>query len=94
MVLPERTLESRLKPFSDCIPVLGETWTRLLSQAAAGMTLAVVVPVPLNASVAGRGSVHLRNAIAKVNDGDYEERSAQRARPSMPGAMAGRPRPR
>ena len=61
------------KPFSDCIPVLGETWTRLLSQAAAGMTLAVVVPVPLDASVAGRVGVHLRNAIAKVNDGEYED---------------------
>jgi len=59
--------------FSECITVVGETWKRLLSQAAAGMSLAVVVPVPLDQSTAGRVGKHLRDAIAKDNDGEYED---------------------
>ncbi len=59
--------------FSECITVLGEAWVRLLSQAAAGMSLAIVVPVPLDQSTAGRVGKHLRDAIAKVNDGENED---------------------
>lgn len=59
--------------FSDHITVLGETWERLLSQVAAGMSLAIVVPVPLDQSTAGRVGKHLRDAIARVNDGQYED---------------------
>jgi hypothetical protein len=61
------------RPFQDSIPILRETWVRLLNQAAAGMSLAVVVPVPLDASTAGRVGKYLREAIAKVNDGKCED---------------------
>lgn len=57
--------------FSDTITVLSETWKRLLAQSAAGMSLAVVVPVPLDKTAAGRVGRHLRDAIDKVNDGEY-----------------------
>ncbi len=35
------------------------------------MSLAVVLPVPLDASAAGRVGRHLREAIRKVNNGEY-----------------------
>lgn len=59
--------------FSDTMTILGETWDRLLSQAAAGMSLAIVVPVPLDQSAAARVGKNLRDAIAKVNADDYED---------------------
>lgn len=59
--------------FSNTVTVLAETWERLLSQAAAGTSLAIVVPVPLDQSTAGRVGKHLRDAITKVNAGEYED---------------------
>jgi hypothetical protein len=56
--------------YQDTITVLGEVWQRLLAQSAAGTSLAVVVPVPLDKSTAGRVGRHLRDAIDKVNDGE------------------------
>jgi hypothetical protein len=38
---------------------------------SAAASLAVVVPVPLDASAAARVGVHLREAIRKVNNGEY-----------------------
>ena len=51
----------------------GEVWERALKNANAGMSLAVVVPVPLDRSTAGRAGVHLREAIRKVNAGEYSD---------------------
>jgi hypothetical protein len=59
------------RSFQDSVQVYAEAWVRLLNQAAAAMSLAIVVPVPLNASAAARVGKHLRDAIGKVNDGQY-----------------------
>lgn len=57
----------------DSVAVQGEVWERLLTQANAGMSLAVVVPVPLDRSTAGRAGAHLREAIRKLNTGEYSD---------------------
>ena len=59
------------KMFQQDVHIYAETWKRLLSQTAAAMSLAVVVPVPLDASAEARVGRYLRDAIAKVNDGQY-----------------------
>jgi hypothetical protein len=59
--------------FAESVTVMGDMWGRLLSQVAAGTSLAVVVPVPLDRSAAGLVGKHLRDAVAKINDGEYAD---------------------
>jgi hypothetical protein len=59
------------RSFLETVSIQAETWERLLRQSAAFMSLAIVVPVPLDASTAGRVGKHLRDAIEKVNRGEY-----------------------
>ncbi len=44
-------------------------WVRLLTQAPAGTSIAVVVPVPLDGGGAAKGAL-LREAIEKVTKGE------------------------
>jgi hypothetical protein len=69
----------------DSISVQGEVWDRLLKNASTGMSLAIVVPVPLDRSIAGRAGVHLREAIRKVNVGEYSD-AVTEARKAMEAA--------
>ncbi len=48
-------------------------WARLLAQGKAGTSLAIVMPVPLDRSTSGRAGGHLREAIRKVNNGEYSD---------------------
>jgi hypothetical protein len=57
---------------AETVLVQSGPWERLLAQTAAAMSLAIVVPVPLGQSAAGRVGGYLRSAVAKVNDNDYE----------------------
>jgi hypothetical protein len=59
------------RSLQETVWIQAETWERLLRQVAVAMSLAVVVPVPLDASAAGRVGKHLREGIAKANDGEY-----------------------
>jgi hypothetical protein len=59
------------RSFQETIHIYRDTWVRLLSQVSAASSLAVVVPIPLDASTAARVGVHLREAIRKVNNGEY-----------------------
>lgn len=69
----------------DSVAVQGEVWERLLTQANAGMSLAVVVPVPLDRNTAGRAGAHLREAIRKLNTGEYSD-AVTEARKAMEAA--------
>ena len=60
-----------VRAFQETIFVQRESWTRLLTQAPAGTSLAVVVPVPLDGSAATNVGTLLREAIDKVNKGEY-----------------------
>jgi hypothetical protein len=73
------------RSFQENIYVYRETWERFLAQTALAFSLAVVVPVPLDASAAAAVGAHLRDAIRKVNDGEYEDAvtAARRAVDSM-----------
>jgi hypothetical protein len=57
----------------DNVSVQREAWSRLLSQSAVGMSLAIVMPVPLDKSAAGRAGINLREAIRKLNNGEYAD---------------------
>jgi hypothetical protein len=59
------------RSFQESIHIYRETWVRLLSQVSTATSLAVVVSVPLDASTAARVGLHLREAIRKVNNGEY-----------------------
>ena len=59
------------RSFQETIHLYSETWQRLLHQTATAMSLAIVVPVPLDASAMAKVGMHLRDAIRKVNDGEY-----------------------
>src|SRR5690242_21315373 len=59
------------RSFRETIHIYRDTRVRLLSQVSTATSLAVVVPVPLDASTAARIGVHLREAIRKVNNGEY-----------------------
>jgi hypothetical protein len=59
------------RSFQESIYLYSETWQRLLHQTATATSLAIVVPVPLDASAMTKAGVHLRDAIRKVNDGEY-----------------------
>jgi hypothetical protein len=59
------------KSFQQQTPVYRETWVRLLSQIPTAMSLAIVLPVPLDASAAAHVGGHLREAIRKVNNSEY-----------------------
>jgi hypothetical protein len=59
------------RSFQETVHIYGDTWVRLLSQVSAAASLAVVVPVPLDASAAARVGTHLREAIRKVSNGEY-----------------------
>lgn len=49
-------------------------WERLLAQAAVGTSLAVVVPLPIGRDMPStRAGDKLREALRKVNAGDYED---------------------
>jgi hypothetical protein len=54
------------------VNVQGGVWERVLSASTKGLSLAIVVPVPLGTdSIAARAGEHLRDAIRKVNAGQY-----------------------
>lgn len=57
----------------DSASIQGESWARLLAQGHAGTSLAIVMPVPLDRSTAGRAGAYLREAVRKVNNGDYSD---------------------
>jgi hypothetical protein len=61
-----------------------------LSQVSTATSLAVVVPVPLDASAAARVGAHLREAIRKVNSGEYSDAAieARKAIDAMDGQTA------
>jgi len=74
-----------VRQFQDSVSVQGEAWERLLAQANAGMSLAIVVPVPLDRSTAARAGAHLREAIRKVDTGEYSD-AVTEARKAMEAA--------
>src|SRR5690348_14990373 len=59
------------RSFQETVHIYSDTWIRLLSQVSAATSLAVVLPVPFDASAAARVGVHLREAVRKVNNGGY-----------------------
>lgn len=74
----------------DLATPLRESWVRLLTQAPAGTSLAVVVPVPLDGGGAAKVGTLLREAIEKVNKGEYGDAvtAARRAIDAMGGGWA------
>jgi hypothetical protein len=73
------------RSFQENLYIYSDAWQRLLYQTALATSLAVVVPVPLNMSANAKVGVHLRDAIRKVNDGEYGDAvlAARRAIDSM-----------
>jgi hypothetical protein len=71
--------------FQENLYIYGDAWRRLLHQTALATSLAVVVPVPLDGGAAAKVGTHLREAIRKVNDGEYGDAvlAARRAIDSM-----------
>src|ERR1039457_1743610 len=65
------------RSFQEAVHVYRETWVRLLSQVSTAMSLAVVLPVPLDGSASGRVGGHLREAIRKVNNGDWADAATE-----------------
>jgi hypothetical protein len=78
-----------VRAFQETIFVQRESWTRLLTQAPTGTSLAVVVPVPLDGSAATNVGTLLREAIDKVNKGEYGD-AVTAARRAL--AVSGTPR--
>lgn len=74
-VLQDKSVDDRWpsKYVEQSVSVQSEAWVRLLKQASAGMSLAIVVPVPLDASTAAHVGSHLREAIRKVNNSEYPD---------------------
>jgi hypothetical protein len=60
-----------VRSFQQDLFIHADTWQRLTSSAAVMMSMALVVPVPLDASPAAMVGANLREAIRKVNDGEY-----------------------
>jgi hypothetical protein len=86
-----------VRAFQETIFVQRESWVRLLTQAPAGTSLAVVVPVPLDGGGSAKAGTLLREAIEKVNKGEYGDavtatRSRRHGERSMRWAAAGPPR--
>jgi hypothetical protein len=79
-----------VRSFQETIFVQRESWVRLLTQAPAGTSLAVVVPVPLDGGAAAKVGTFLREAIDKVNKGEYGDAvtAARRAIDAMGGDWA------
>jgi len=82
--LPERS-------FQETVHIYSDTWVRLLNQVSAATSLAVVLPIPLDASSAARVGVHLREAVRKVNHGEYGDAvtEARKAIDAMEGMAPG-----
>ena len=76
-----------VRAFQETIFVQRESWVRLLTQAPAGTSLAVVVPVPLDGGAAKVGAL-LREAIEKVNKGEYGDAVTDTINWDRPAAMA------
>jgi len=81
---PERSFQERIYIYRDA-------WVRLLSQVSTAMSLAIVLPVPLDASAASRVCSHLREAIRKVNNGECGDAvtEARKAIDAMDGKQPG-----
>jgi hypothetical protein len=79
------------RSFQETVHVYGDTWVRLLNQVSAATSLAVVLPVPLDAGTATRVGVHLREAVRKVNNGEYSDAvtEARKAIDAMDGKAPG-----
>jgi hypothetical protein len=79
-----------VRAFQETIFVQRESWVRLLTQAPAGTSLAVVVPVPLDGGGAAKVGTLLREAIEKVNKGEYGDAvtAARRGIDAMGGGWA------
>jgi hypothetical protein len=62
----------------------------MLTQTALSMSMALAVSIPLDASPAARVGQHLRDAIRKVNEGEYADAvtAARRAIDDMDTAWA------
>lgn len=60
-----------VRSFQHSAFIHSDTWQRLTSSTAVAMSMALVVPVPLDASPAAMVGANLREAIRKVNDGEY-----------------------
>lgn len=55
------------------VHIYRETWARLLTQVGIGSSLAVVVPVPLGPGAGREIGDHLREAVRKINAGEYSD---------------------
>jgi hypothetical protein len=79
-----------VRSFQESVYIYSETWQRMLTQTAVAMSMALVVPVPLDSSPAAKVGTHLREAIRKVNDGEYQDAvmAARRAIDDMATAWA------
>ena len=62
-----------IRKVQDNVSLQREAWSRLLAQSAVGMSLAIVMPVPLDKSTAGRAGSNLREAIRKLNNDEYAD---------------------
>lgn len=74
-----------MKSFQHNLLIHAETWERFLTQTSLALSMSLVVPVPLDASPAAKVGAHLREAIRKVNEGEYVDAvtAARRAIESM-----------
>lgn len=79
------------RSFQETVHIYSDTWVRLLSQVSAATSLAVVLPVPLDVGAAARVGVHLREAVRKVNNGEYGDAvtEARKAIDAMDGKVPG-----
>jgi hypothetical protein len=79
------------RSFQETVHIYRDSWGRLLTQVSTATSLAVVVPVPLDATAAARVGTNLREAIRKVNNGEYGDAviEARKAVDAMDGQAPG-----
>jgi hypothetical protein len=70
-----------VRSFQESVYIYSEAWQRMLTHTAIAMSMALVVPVPLDSSPAAKVGAHLREAIRKVNDGEYQNAVIARGTP-------------
>jgi hypothetical protein len=82
-----------VKSAQEYLHIYKGAWVRLLNQVDAGTSLAIVMQVPLGNGFAGRIGQHLREAIRKINLGEYGDAvtEARKAVDVMDGAGGARP---
>jgi hypothetical protein len=73
-----------VRSYQESIYLRSETWQRILTQTALAMSMALAVPVPLDSSPAAKVGSHPREAIRKVNDGEYQDAAMGARRAYVP----------